>query len=434
MNTAAALLAAIREQPDDDLPRLAYADWCEENGDAARARLIRVQCAMAKTDLFEPEYQQLRREDQELRLAHEMRWRHEVPYIGPVAVHLLRRGFFEGAMAESYAAFRRDAGRIREAISLRWLGLMLRRRLRHFKGPSCLEGLDSLMLFGGFADGCVAALAALPPLRSLKQLWLHGQPIGPADVAALAGSPHLAGLEGLVLGHNPFLGLDGVTALLGSPYLRLRRLEMPHVNMPDGAAVALFASPVATHLKRLVIGSNRLTDPPLLALARDGPRGLEELTLDHERFSLPALQELLASPAVGRLRMLSLSGNRLGDGLAEAVAQAPGLRQLRNLTLVGCDIGSAGARALAESPHLVNLRALALSVNRVGDEGAAALAAAAWIRRLHPFGLSHNGVGDAGMRALARVRSAASLRRDGLASNPISDAAWEKALAEEEAR
>src|SRR5262245_60549915 len=62
-----ALWAAIRENPEDDLPRLVYADWLEEHGDepgprrvgglvpvrrpnAARAEFIRIQCALAKLD------------------------------------------------------------------------------------------------------------------------------------------------------------------------------------------------------------------------------------------------------------------------------------------------------------------------------------------------------------------------------------------------
>jgi uncharacterized protein (TIGR02996 family) len=45
-----AILAAIIADPADDLPRLAYADWCEENGDDARAEFIRVQVALAKLD------------------------------------------------------------------------------------------------------------------------------------------------------------------------------------------------------------------------------------------------------------------------------------------------------------------------------------------------------------------------------------------------
>jgi uncharacterized protein (TIGR02996 family) len=38
------LLAAVREEPDDDTPRLVLADWLEENGVPERAELIRVQC------------------------------------------------------------------------------------------------------------------------------------------------------------------------------------------------------------------------------------------------------------------------------------------------------------------------------------------------------------------------------------------------------
>lgn len=40
----AALLRMIRHNPDDDLPRLVYADWLEENGQEWRASAIRSQC------------------------------------------------------------------------------------------------------------------------------------------------------------------------------------------------------------------------------------------------------------------------------------------------------------------------------------------------------------------------------------------------------
>src|SRR5260370_37026404 len=41
-------LRAIDENPDDDGPRLVYADWLEEHGDTARAEVIRVQCELAR--------------------------------------------------------------------------------------------------------------------------------------------------------------------------------------------------------------------------------------------------------------------------------------------------------------------------------------------------------------------------------------------------
>lgn len=39
-----ALLAAVRDHPAEDTPRLVYADWLEENGQRERAHLIRYEC------------------------------------------------------------------------------------------------------------------------------------------------------------------------------------------------------------------------------------------------------------------------------------------------------------------------------------------------------------------------------------------------------
>lgn len=46
----AGLLAAVREAPEDDLPRLVYADWCEDNGRPERAEFIRAQIVYAQMD------------------------------------------------------------------------------------------------------------------------------------------------------------------------------------------------------------------------------------------------------------------------------------------------------------------------------------------------------------------------------------------------
>lgn len=41
-------MAAILANPDDDAPRLIYADWLEEQGDSDRSEFIKVQCELAK--------------------------------------------------------------------------------------------------------------------------------------------------------------------------------------------------------------------------------------------------------------------------------------------------------------------------------------------------------------------------------------------------
>ena len=57
-----AFLQSIRETPDDDAPRLIYADWLEEHGDAraaARAEFIRLQCQRARLPAYDPRRQDL---------------------------------------------------------------------------------------------------------------------------------------------------------------------------------------------------------------------------------------------------------------------------------------------------------------------------------------------------------------------------------------
>ena len=49
MTDRAALLAAVLAAPEDDAPRLVYADWLDEHGEGERAELIRVQIAWVRT-------------------------------------------------------------------------------------------------------------------------------------------------------------------------------------------------------------------------------------------------------------------------------------------------------------------------------------------------------------------------------------------------
>jgi uncharacterized protein (TIGR02996 family) len=54
-----ALFAAIRANPDDDLVRLVYADWVEEQGDGAMAELIRCHVERERVELNSPQYDRL---------------------------------------------------------------------------------------------------------------------------------------------------------------------------------------------------------------------------------------------------------------------------------------------------------------------------------------------------------------------------------------
>ena len=61
ISTDDALLAAILANPEDDLPRLVYADWLEEAGFSERAEFIRIQCHLrdaSSTDLGQLQFRE----------------------------------------------------------------------------------------------------------------------------------------------------------------------------------------------------------------------------------------------------------------------------------------------------------------------------------------------------------------------------------------
>src|SRR5689334_24640555 len=89
------LLRAVCESPDDDLPRLAYADWCDENGRPERAEFIRAQIEQARLSEDDPRHEELGRRADELFAAHKEDW---LQGLRPGRRHAfsMSRGFVEG--------------------------------------------------------------------------------------------------------------------------------------------------------------------------------------------------------------------------------------------------------------------------------------------------------------------------------------------------
>src|SRR5437764_72310 len=80
MTQVEAFLEAILDSPDDDAPRLIFADWLEDEGQAQRAELIRVQCRLAG-DLSRPERGELVQREKALIEANREAW------LGELAEH-----------------------------------------------------------------------------------------------------------------------------------------------------------------------------------------------------------------------------------------------------------------------------------------------------------------------------------------------------------
>jgi uncharacterized protein (TIGR02996 family) len=77
LTTEQAFLQAIREQPDDDAPRLIFADWLEDNRGTegqVRAEFIRAQCALERGGLDAARWLELEARQNELLGLHGAEW------------------------------------------------------------------------------------------------------------------------------------------------------------------------------------------------------------------------------------------------------------------------------------------------------------------------------------------------------------------------
>src|ERR1041385_6917015 len=87
--TRSTLFRAVCDSPDDDLPRLVFADYLDECGDRDRAEFIRLQCQLARMQPWEDGYvaAELRAESLFRRNIH--RWPH--PFGKPLWFPNIRR-------------------------------------------------------------------------------------------------------------------------------------------------------------------------------------------------------------------------------------------------------------------------------------------------------------------------------------------------------
>lgn len=249
-----AFLQAIREAPADDAPRLIYADWLEENGQADRADFIRVQCRLAGLMEADPPHSALWLRAESLLRRHWNEW------VGPLRniVGPWRDRYGERWLAEEYHA---DALRRFQRGFVDGLSLETDSFLRHApKLRLLIPQLFWLHLYG--AGGRVHALANTPELSGIVTLAFtdyYDAPLNAYDAAELSASPYLHGLLVLRLGWNS-LGDEGVEVLARASWLTsVIELDLSDNGLSDRAARALAASPHLGNVRTLRLGRNYIS-------------------------------------------------------------------------------------------------------------------------------------------------------------------------------
>jgi uncharacterized protein (TIGR02996 family) len=384
-----ALYRAICAHPDEDTPRLAFADLVEERGDELRARFIRTQVALARVSTYDPEWVKARQfepdaatgwsrtEDLPRPLPPGASWqrfefRRGFPW--KIGVSSLRE-FVDGGEAVFGAApiqaLDIDAGDRPDLSALaEWPHLA---RLRK------LEFSD-----GWFGADAIAPLADSELAANVTELGFEFGGIAPEGLAALAASelfPRLTGLELRSVSLPGALVADSLAEARGPG--ALSRLALPYNRFGRDDAEQLFALPLLRQLQHLDLSDNRLGVQGVTALAESGvARGLRVLNLSNTRPGVPGVKALAEAGGLGGLRMLDLSHNALGPVAVKALANCGSLRGLRVLNLTNNLVGDAGATALAGSRALAGLLELDLRDAGVGESGARALAESPYLESL----------------------------------------------------
>lgn len=93
-----AFLQAILENPDEDSPRLIYADWLDEHGDPDRAEFIRLQIELAHLPEEDPRRPHLERQEKALLARPGNTW------AGPLVALARRWAFLRGSQFGNYEA------------------------------------------------------------------------------------------------------------------------------------------------------------------------------------------------------------------------------------------------------------------------------------------------------------------------------------------
>ena len=366
MTTERALYRAICRSPDDDLPRLAYADLMEEEGDPLRAAFIRTQLELARVPSYDPLYVSCQRHDPGAINGWAMA--HTLPTLPPGfewSSFRFERGFPSLARVVSPEAFKGD--------------------------PFDAAPIHSLD-FAAHGPDVISTLAAWPRLAGVRRLEFQGNWLSADDVQRLVESSYAQGLTEWRF-EDGGVSPDGLRVLAGSELFRkATSLEVRASLMPPGllfdALGEVLPTPAAP-LRRLSLASNKLSRGvssnlfhlfkmsvsfglECLDIAENGigyslhalpgfvERGVACLDLSNSRPRPDDVRVFTDRAEMANLRAVNLSASRLGPTAIKVLALSPHLRGLLALDLGRNPVGDSGAKALAESPHLGNLLRLDL--------------------------------------------------------------------------
>lgn len=433
---ARAFLDNILANPDDDMPRLIFADWLEEQGNVARAEFIRAQVERATLPAWDARAVRLRLRERELLAAHEPEWREELPRIKGILWGDFRRGFVAAAYCSSFAGLREHPGAFWAAAPIETIRTGWPRRDEKVEKIAPSAGLKELIVNQQLGDRReVVRLADAPLLSTLRTLTVHHCSLGAEGFGNLLASPHLGNLRALRVPCNA-IGNEGPDALFDAASVKsLEELDLSETGAYDrygedpileaSGLRALATWPGMSHLRSLTLSGNSVGDDGLRALLRSRrATGLKKLVLRANELDDRSMAQFADAREGVQLDVLDLGENVIYDLGTEYLASAPCLRELKVLTLDQCEIPPSVARAFARAPFLASLRQLNLNSNNIGPMGLRAILDKG-CPELHTLNVANNDLDDEGVSDLAASPASDTLIDLNLAENDLGEDAAE---------
>ena len=450
-----AFLRAIIADPDDDLPRLVYADFLDETGDPDRAEFIRVQCRLAETEEHDPHFRELEDREHALLAANEGRWFREREGLNE---WVWRRGFVD-EVADGHSnreasetlfatqPIQRWTVQTRDVHIVPQLSNGSLARLSHFDGSGMLwnqigKGIASRVLSGSrlksyrhsgiptildYAD----LLMEVPPPSSLTELRLGGgstyrtslrysmRPTSAGE--ALANALAKAKVAKLGLNNCEFTTREIGHILHADSGARFTELDISENPIgPDGYRAFEQAQP-AMRLQSLDVSGTPLAgislEPLLKSRALESLKRLEINGCGSARRNMEVLSNSAFWSQATHLRAHS---GTIPANTLEPLCHSHGPPARRLLDLADNYLRTEGVRMLCEAPWVDSLTWLALSGNYLDDEACKIMAVSGRFRQLRTLHLSNNNVAqeqgdgeqvtDEGVAALAMSPDFANLR------------------------
>jgi uncharacterized protein (TIGR02996 family) len=404
MSTLDALRQAVLASPDDDLPRLVFADYLEENGDPDRAAFIRAQIELAKTPEYEPFAVLCKTRKREWVTGDT--WRGTLPHFHPGGDgHTrwhdppFRRGFGYAVNVGFLLAAHRGVTYLLEAEPVGELhigGSSPLDQWRQFSKSKWLTRIRSVALTGLSSPN--------EPLRSLREspytsgitslrLETTNFPSIPIILEELFAAPLGKQLTSLSMRHGYGSADETMEAIAQNGEVSLTDYDLFHMGFGPTAARTFADTGLAGQAEVLRLNGNALTSNGLSILAT----------------------------SVVRLRVLDLSKTSLAPVAAELMSQAPAFRSLRKLILDGNPLGTDGIKAISHSQHLTGLRSLGLANTQCDNAAVRYLTRRGVWPNLVEVDLRNNPISDTGAKHLLSAPPAPELTSLMLPTRNLTD-------------